>query len=105
MVDFYLFMLTFHGISRITTRIAVAMVCMSLMGCAVVMSAPAAVGSLAVWGVTGKTPTDHVVSGVAGQDCAMTRALEQRDVCEKGVQPKVEVVNLNTQMKDAMVLR
>jgi hypothetical protein len=45
------------------------------------------------------------VSGVAGQDCAMTRALEQRDVCEKGVQPKVEVVNLNTQMKDAMVLR
>lgn len=94
-------MLTFHVISRI----AVAMACMSLMGCAVVMSAPAAVGSLAVWGVTGKTPTDHVVSGVAGQDCAMTRALEQRDVCEKGVQPKVEVVNLNTQMKDAMVLR
>jgi len=45
------------------------------------------IASLAVDGValasTGKTTTDHAVSAVISQDCALFRGLKGEDVCRK----------------------
>jgi len=76
-----------------------------LSGCGVMMAAPATVASLAVWGTTGKSPTDHAVSGATGQDCSLFRALDSRKVCNSATAKRAEVVNLNNQVTNAPVLR
>jgi len=58
---------------------------LSLSGCIVALPPAVQVASLALDGVsyltTGKSVTDHAISAVTEQDCAMTRALKGEDIC------------------------
>ena len=85
--------------------LAVVAIGVPLSGCGALLTAPATISSLAVWGTTGKTPSDHAVSGVAGQDCSMFRALDSQSVCVSATTKRAEIVNLNTPVTNAAVLR
>ena len=85
--------------------VAVLALGVPLSGCGALLTAPATVASLAVWGTTGKTPSDHAVSGMAGQDCSLFRALDSRNVCTSATTKRAEIVNLNTPVTNAAVLR
>ena len=91
-------------IRRLITLTVVA-IGVPLSGCGALLTAPATVASLAVWGSTGKTPSDHAVSGVAGQDCSLFRALDSKSVCASATTKRAEIVNLNTPVTNAAVLR
>ena len=52
-----------------------------LCGCTFVAAYPMTSVSLGTWGVTGKSPVDHAVSGVADQDCQWMRMLEGKPMC------------------------
>lgn len=57
-----------------------------LNGCAVVAQYPSSIVSTAVWGVTGKSTTDHALSFVTGKDCVMLRVFskyENEYICEE----------------------
>lgn len=62
---------------------ATVIIMMTLSGCLV--SVPIAVAKVAIDGVsyiaTGKSTTDHALSGLSGQDCALHRVLAGNDVC------------------------
>ena len=90
---------------RLFTTLVVVAIGAPLSGCGALLAAPATVASLAVWGTTGKTPSDHAVSGVAGQDCSLFRALDSRSVCVSAKTKRAEIVNLNTPVTNAAVLR
>jgi len=94
---------------RVTLRrlitLTVVAIGVPLSGCGALLTAPATVTSLAVWGTTGKTPSDHAVSGVAGQDCSLFRALDSQSVCTSAPSKRAEIVNLNTPVTNAAVLR
>ena len=94
---------------RVTFRrlitLAVVAIAVPLSGCGALLTAPATVASLAVWGTTGKTPSDHAVSGVAGQDCSLFRALDSQSMCNSATTKRAEIVNLNTPVTNAAVLR
>ena len=85
--------------------LTVVAIAVPLSGCGALLTAPATVASLAVWGTTGKTPSDHAVSGVAGQDCSLFRALDSQSVCNSATTKRAEIVNLNTPVTNAAVLR
>ena len=95
--------------TRVTFRrlitLTVVAIAVPLSGCGALLTAPATVASLAVWGTTGKTPSDHAVSGVAGQDCSLFRALDSQSVCNSATTKRAEIVNLNTPVTNAAVLR
>lgn len=65
-----------------------------LAGCAV---PPAiSVASLVADGVsyvlTGKNTTDHAISAVVGQDCALIRAVRDKDICDPDGEVLIELV-------------
>lgn len=64
---------------------AIAGLALSLSGCIVAVPPAIQLASLALDGVsyitTGKSVTDHAISTVTAQDCAMTRALKGEDIC------------------------
>lgn len=64
---------------------ALSVAAMSLSGCLVALPPALQVASLALDGVsfvtTGKTVTDHAISGVTAQDCAMSRVLKGESIC------------------------
>jgi len=74
---------------------ALSVVAMSLSGCLVAVPPALQMASLALDGVsyvtTGKSVTDHAISTVTAQDCAMTRGLKGEDICSANV---VEVAML-----------
>lgn len=76
-----------------------------LSGCGALWATPVTVASLAVWGTTGKTPSDHAVSEVAGQDCSLFRALGSQDICVSANAKRAEIINLNKSVTNAEVLR
>lgn len=57
----------------------------SLSGCIVAMPPALQIASLALDGVsyaaTGKSVTDHAISGVTNKDCAMLRPLQGENIC------------------------
>lgn len=55
-----------------------------LPGCAIPMFI-AGVASVGVNESTGRTVTDHVVSGASGRDCRVSRSFEGRDICQDSV--------------------
>jgi hypothetical protein len=60
----------------------------SLNGCAVVTQYPTTVASTAIWGTTGKSTTDHVLSFVTGMDCVTLRVFSEYEneyICEEVV--------------------
>ena len=52
-----------------------------LQGCAVPMFI-AGVASVGVNESTGRTVSDHVVSGATGRDCRIARSFEGQDICQ-----------------------
>jgi len=68
---------------------------MSLSGCLVALPPAVQLASLALDGVsyvtTGKSVTDHAISTVTAQDCAMLRGLKGEDICSEN---KVEIAML-----------
>ena len=64
---------------------AVTGLVLSLSGCIVAVPPAIQLASLALDGVsyiaTGKSVTDHAISGVTNQDCAMLRGLQGDDIC------------------------
>lgn len=68
---------------------------MSLSGCLVALPPAVQLASLALDGVsyvaTGKSVTDHAISAVTAQDCAMLRGLKGETICTDNV---VEVAML-----------
>jgi hypothetical protein len=72
---------------KITVRILTVLTVISLSGCAipVVVSMVTGAASVAVNETTGKTLTDHTVSTVNGQDCRVSRALNNQDICQDEV--------------------
>ena len=64
-----------------------------LNGCAVLAEYPTTVASTAIWGATGKSTTDHVLSFVTGKDCVTLRVFSQYKneyICEE-VEPEPTV--------------
>lgn len=62
-------------------RILIAVACtLSLNGCAVYT-----VASVGTWAVTGRSLTDHGVSGITQHDCNMTQPFKGEYYCEKKV--------------------
>jgi len=68
---------------------AVAGLVMSLSGCIVALPPAIQLASLALDGVsyatTGKSVTDHAISGITDQDCAMARVLNGDDICSQKI--------------------
>jgi hypothetical protein len=59
-----------------------------LPGCAVPMFI-AGVASVGVNESTGKTVSDHVVSGINGKDCRIARSFDGQDMCQEEVKLQV----------------
>lgn len=68
---------------------AAAGLLMSLSGCIVALPPAIQLASLALDGVSyaasGKSVTDHAISGITAQDCAMARVLEGNAICTKNI--------------------
>lgn len=77
-----------HGYFKRALKISVAAgLLMSLSGCIVALPPAIQLASLALDGVsyatTGKSVTDHAISGITDQDCAMVRVLKGDDICSQ----------------------
>ena len=57
----------------VLVKIALLMVSVVLTGCSTIVQYPVTSASMAVWGTTGKTTTDHALSFVTGKDCVTLR--------------------------------
>jgi len=67
-----------------TTKLIFLAVPILFSGCAVPVAVSMITGaaSVAVNEATGKTVTDHTVSSVSGQDCQISRAFNNQEVCK-----------------------
>lgn len=74
-------------------RLIYIMVCMMFTGCAVITEYPTTAASMAIWGTTGKSTTDHIISYATDKDCKTLRVFSQYKneyICEdKPIQQKV----------------
>lgn len=79
---------------------------MSLSGCIVAMPPAIQFASLALDGVsyiaTGKSVTDHAISGVTKKDCAMLRPLQGEDICTDEGQPQYAMLPDGTPAPNAI---
>jgi len=71
---------------------------LTLSGCALALEYPLTSAGLGVWGVTGKSPTDHAVSYVTDQDCDTLRLLSSQEMCKSTRTKPVEVVDRSTRL-------
>jgi hypothetical protein len=72
----------------------VLILCLSvvLTGCSTIVQYPVTSASVAVWGTTGKTTTDHALSFVTGKDCVTLRIFskyENEYICEDVIEQPV----------------
>ena len=67
-----------------TTKLISLVFPLLFSGCAVPVAVSMITGaaSVAVNEATGKTVTDHTVSSVSGQDCRISRAFNNQEVCK-----------------------
>lgn len=73
-------------------KVVLLMVSVVLTGCSTIVQYPVTSASMAVWGTTGKTTTDHALSFVTGKDCVTLRIFSQyanEYICEEVVEEKV----------------
>ena len=73
-------------------KVVSLMVSVVLTGCSTIVQYPVTSASMAVWGTTGKTTTDHALSFVTGKDCVTLRIFSQyanEYICEEVVEEKV----------------
>jgi hypothetical protein len=72
----------------------VLLLCLSviLTGCSTIAQYPVTAASMTIWGTTGKTTGDHVLSFVTGKDCVTLRVFSQYEneyICEDVVEEKI----------------
>jgi len=74
-----------HNYIKSLKIISISVIIASLSGCLAILPPAVQLASLALDGVsyaaTGKSVTDHALSGLTDQDCAMIRVLKGQDVC------------------------
>jgi hypothetical protein len=79
---------------------------LSLSGCIAVLPPALQLASLALDGVsyvaTGKSVTDHALSGLTSQDCAMIRVFKGQDMCSEKTVQVAQVSTGNTLNGDAL---
>ena len=76
----------------VLVKVVLLMVFVVLTGCSTIVQYPVTSASMAVWGTTGKTTTDHALSFVTGKDCVTLRIFSQyanEYICEEVVEEKV----------------
>ena len=76
----------YHKYLKSVAKISASMgLALSLSGCIVALPPAVQMASFALDGVsyitTGKSVSDHAISTITAQDCAMTRALKGDDIC------------------------
>lgn len=76
----------------VLVKVVLLMVFVVLTGCSTIVQYPVTSASMAVWGTTGKTTTDHALSFVTGKDCVTLRIFSQyanEYICEEVIEEKV----------------
>ena len=53
-----------------------------LSGCSTVVHYPLTSLGTGIWGTTGKTPTDHALSNLTGEDCNSMRVIDGQEICQ-----------------------
>jgi hypothetical protein len=90
-----------------TTNLRPSLVLLAAMlvsGCAAIATYPITLTSLGVWGTTGKTPTDHLISEANGQDCELIRGLIKQPLCTPTQPGPVQIVDKTTTRLNAPVV-
>ena len=76
----------------VLVKVVLLMVFVVLTGCSTIVQYPVTRASMAVWGTTGKTTTDHALSFVTGKDCVTLRIFSKyanEYICEEVIEEKV----------------
>ena len=80
-------------------KVLLVLLSVVLTGCSTIVQYPVTSASMAVWGTTGKTTTDHALSFVTGKDCVTLRIFskyENEYICEDVIeQPVYELRGLD----------
>ena len=97
--------IVFTGMTTTLQRLAIYALASSLLsGCGVMAAYPLTSASLGVWGATGKTPTDHVISQANGQDCSLMRSLTNEPICTPTTQGPVQQIDRSSTRQVAPVI-
>lgn len=76
----------------VLVKVVLLLLSVVLTGCSTIAQYPVTSASMAVWGTTGKTTTDHALSFVTGKDCVTLRIFSKyanEYICEEVVEEKV----------------
>lgn len=76
----------------VLVKVVLLMVSVVITGCSTIVQYPVTSASMAVWGTTGKTTTDHALSFVTGKDCVTLRIFSKyanEYICEEVVEQQV----------------
>lgn len=80
-------------------KVVLLLISVVLTGCSTIVQYPVTTASMAVWGTTGKTTTDHALSFVTGKDCVTLRIFSKyanEYICEDVIeQPVYELRGLD----------
>jgi hypothetical protein len=83
----------------VLVKVVLLLLSVVLTGCSTIVQYPVTSTSMAVWGTTGKTTTDHALSFVTGKDCVTLRIFskyENEYICEDVIeQPVYELRGLD----------
>ena len=76
----------------VLAKVVLLLLSVVLTGCSTIVQYPVTSASMAVWGTTGKTTTDHALSFVTGKDCVTLRIFskyENEYICEDVIEQTV----------------
>ena len=78
---------------------AIALMCITLCSCATLHMVSLGISTLS-YSITGKSVTDHVISEITTQDCALRRIVLGEQACLDGSEDYIAVLNapLNNQL-------
>jgi hypothetical protein len=83
----------------VLVKVVLLLISVVLTGCSTIVQYPVTSASMAVWGTTGKTTTDHALSFVTGKDCVTLRIFSKyanEYICEDVIeQPVYELRGLD----------
>jgi len=76
----------------VLVKVVLLLLSVVLTGCSTIVQYPVTSASMAVWGTTGKTTTDHALSFVTGKDCVTLRIFSKyanEYICEDVIEQPV----------------
>jgi len=76
----------------VLVKVVLLLISVVLTGCSTIVQYPVTSASMAVWGTTGKTTTDHALSFVTGKDCVTLRIFSKyanEYICEDVIEQPV----------------